>query len=272
MGFWPTVLVNWTCPLCLCANKPDVTSPPANLVGLQGRCPPWKGSVVSWWEHMELSDQSAPGRTEVQVGAARSCSECDFDQGAWGAVYRGADSEALRPLLRRSREPHREGLPCTPRRGRLPLERELVCVVRSAPRIEHTAPNGRMEGLSAEPVCSGFVLVKFWPESCGDGRMCDILVPGGAGWEEAPPVFQEEEVKPEAGPAVARRTPTSASPRDSPQVAHYRDGLTPHGRRSPRILQGRVQIAGRAQSHHALCLTLWRQGENGKRFREKNSV
>ena len=60
MGFWPTVLVNWMCPLCLCANKLDVTSPPANLVGLQGRCPPWKGSVASWWEHMELSDQSAP--------------------------------------------------------------------------------------------------------------------------------------------------------------------------------------------------------------------
>ena len=30
-GFWPTVLVNWTCPLCSCANKQDEMSPPANL-------------------------------------------------------------------------------------------------------------------------------------------------------------------------------------------------------------------------------------------------
>ena len=47
-------------PLCLCANKQDEMSPPANLGGLQDQCLPWKGSVASWWEHMELSDQSAP--------------------------------------------------------------------------------------------------------------------------------------------------------------------------------------------------------------------
>lgn len=81
---------------------------------------------------------------------------------------------------------------------------------------------------------TGFVSVKFWPESCDDGRMCDILVSGGgAGWEEVPPVSQEEEVKPETGPAVDRRMSTSASLLDSPHVAHHRDGLTPHGRQSP---------------------------------------
>ena len=30
-GFWPTVRVNRTCPLCSCANKQDEISPPANL-------------------------------------------------------------------------------------------------------------------------------------------------------------------------------------------------------------------------------------------------
>ena len=92
----------------------------------------------------------------------------------------------------------------------------------------------------------------FWPESCDDGRMCDILVPGGrGGWEEAPPVFQEEEVKPETGSAVDRVTSASARLLDSPRVARYRDGLTPHGRYSPWLLRRRVQLATKIQSHRS---------------------
>ena len=79
---------------------------------------------------------------------------------------------------------------------------------------------------------------------------CVTSLEGDGGWEEAPPVLQEEEVKPDTGPAVDRRMSTSASLLDGPHVAHYRDGLTPHGRYSPRILQKRVQLANRIQSHH----------------------
>lgn len=76
--------------------------------------------------------------------------------------------------------------------------------------------------------------MKFWPESCDDGRTSDIVVSGGrAGWEEAPPVFQEEEVKPETGSAVDTVTSASARLLDSPRVVRYRDSLTHHGRYSP---------------------------------------